>query len=556
VKPIARYEFGSFTLDLTSRVLLRSGEAIEIAPKALELLLALLEKPGRVVSKREILTRVWPDTFVEESNIAQNVSLVRKALGEGMIITVPRLGYQFAGAMRAIPQAEEPRESIQSIAVFPFTAVAGEAGQVGTLLADAVAGGLRQLQSIFVQTPPAAQATRLDDARALGVDAFLDGYFQRSGTWWHVAVHLVRVHDGTMVWSTSVRGDFGTVTDARDGVSNEVVSALRSLLHDGSHPMIDAVNREAFHHYLRGRHFWNKRTDAALKEAFHCATKAVEVDPTYVRGHLGIADTYNLLGGQHAVLAPAQAFPRARAAAFRALEIDESCGEAYASLAFVNCWYDWDDESAERNFRRAMEIKPMYATAYHWWAEWLACASRFDESFAQFEIAIALDPLSSAIQTDFAVALSLAGEYARCEAMLADVLQFDAGFTRALGVWAMNRERMRDYAIAGEYATRALEHEPHSPSLLALLARVQVGAGRDARETLRQLELLENAPRTELASVYAALRDYPRAEERIADAFARREAHLVWTIFDSRFDALRAETDLMRRWTETRNACT
>ncbi len=551
MKPIARYEFGSFTLDLTSRVLLRSGEAIEIAPKALDVLLALLEKPGRVVSKREILARVWPDTFVEESNITQNVSLVRKALGEGMIITVPRLGYQFAGAVRAIAPEGETRESIQSVAVFPFTAVAGEGGQVGSLLADAVADGLRQLPSLLVQT-----TTDREHARSLGVDAFLDGYFQRSGTWWHVAVHLVRAHDGTMVWSTSVRGDFGTVTDARDGVSNEVVSALRSLLDDGSPPVIDAVNREAFHHYLRGRHFWNKRTGAALKEAFDCAVKAVEVDPTYVRGHLGIADTYNLLGGQHAVLAPAQAFPRARAAAFRALEIDESCGEAYASLAFVNCWYDWDCESAERNFRRAMEIKPMYATAYHWWAESLACAGRFDESFAQFETASALDPLSSAIQTDFAASLSLAGDHARCEAMLADVLQFDPGFTRALGVWAMNRERMRDWATAGEYAMRALEREPHSPSLLALLARTQAGAGRDAHETLRQLELLENAPRTELASVYAALRDYPHAEERIADAFARREAHLAWTIFDSRFDALRAETDLMRRWTETRNACT
>ena len=398
-----RYEFGDFVLDVSRRVLLRSGEPVALAPKALELLIALVERPAAVLSKREILARVWPDTFVEEANVAQNISLLRKAVGD-LIVTIPRSGYRFGGTVRAA-------------------------------------------------------------------------------------------------------ADFG--------------------------------DRQAFHDYIRGRHYWNKRTRADLERAFEYATKAAEADPAYARAQLGLADTYNLLGAQHAMVAPRTAFPRARAAALRALEIDENCGEAYASLAFVNCWFDWDHAEAERNFRRAIELKPAYATSYHWWAEALASAGRFDDSFARFETAIKLDPLSSAIRTDFGVALSLAGDYARAEAVMGEVLRFDPAFARAWIGLAMHHDRKHEYARALECVRHALEHDP-SPSSIALEARLLALQGRrsDARENLRQLETLAKTVYVvscDLATVYASLGESQRAGELLEAALAGREPHLTWLAVDSRY---------------------
>lgn len=429
-KPISRYEFGPFVLDVTRRVLLRAGEPVALAPKALEMLLAFAERPQQVLTKREIMQRVWPDTFVEEANVAQNISLLRKVLPE-LIVTVPRTGYQFAAAVRAIP---------------------------------------------------------------LGAG-------------------------------------------------------------DETEPVLDARNV-----YLRGRHYWNKRTADGLRKALGCAVHALEADPASIRGHLALADTYNLLGGQHGVLAPREAFPRARAAAYRALEVDGNCGKAYASLAFVAAWYDWDYDQAERQFSQAIELEPGYATAYHWWAEALACAGRFGESFTHYETAMALDPLSSAIRTDYAGALSLAGDSSECERTIAEVLRFDPAFVRGPVILAMNAERVGNYKRAREIALRALQQE-RSPAMLALLARVSAAAGLrgEARSVLEQLELLqtsEHVVRSDLAGVHAALGDFDRAESLIERSFALREPHVSWLIHDPAFATMRERTDLVRHWTENARAWT
>lgn len=572
---IVRYEFGSFIVDLDRRLLARSGVAIPVPPKALELLIALVERPGQVLTKRRIMERVWPAVFVEESNIAQNISLLRKALDDSrylsrVIVTVPRNGYQFAMPVKAILDTGGIERSddtlgieMRSLVVFPFIGVAAEDVSIGQLLADALANSLRLVPSLVVCTvpplsprsgpPPSSDAAR---ARALGAEGFVIGFYERRGTSWHLAVQLFRTSDNTMIGSTGIREEFTTFSEVQEALVDDVLTRLGPFLEhtraNGAPPK-EGSRRDAFHHYIRGRHFWNKRSEHGLKTAFQCAGRAVEADPTFARGHVGLADTFNLLGGQHAMLAPREAFPRARAAALRALEIDPSCGEAYASLAFVSSWFDWNHEEAENNFRRAIELKPGYATAHHWYGEALAAMSRFPESFAHFETALALDPLSSAIRTDLAHAYSLAGEHEMSERVLREVLKFDRDFARALVVVAGNRERNGDYAGARRKLAEALQREPQSPSLLAMDARVCALSGQraEAKVALQHLESLEprnNVSRSDLASVYAALDDADRAAELIREAFQRREPLVAWMPVHTGFEKIRTHTDFGTHW--------
>lgn len=562
---VKRYEFGPFVVDVTRRTLLRDGTAVPLAPKAFELLLALIERPRRVVSKRELLERVWPDTFVEDANIAQNVSLLRKALqdgddGERLVITVPRVGYQFTGVVRAVPlDGDGARPStggfVRSLAVVPFAPLAGAdmGNTIGTAFADAVASAVRTLP-VHVQTVPHDGGNAAGIANAVGADAYLLGYYQCSGgSLWNLAVQLIRTGDAALLWATSIRGEFTTVNDARDAVSAEVLTSLRAVLIQ-SQPAATQLQREVFRLYLRGRYAWNKRTAEGLKIAFQCAMEAIETDPACARGYVGIADTYNLLGGMQGALAPHEAFPRARSAARRALEINDARGEAHASLAFVACWYDWNLEEGERHFRRAAELKPTYATTYHWWGEALACAGRFAESMTMFETALALDPLSSAIRADFAHALSLAGEHARCETTISEVLKFDPDFARAVIVQALHGERRGDLRRAHELALRAMEME-HSSMALALVARsaAALGSRDEAQARLEQLEGASgNVVNAEVATVYAALGRYDAAQRHLEQSLEKREPHFLWLIQEPAFDALRAHTGLLELWASLR----
>src|SRR6202021_3316569 len=172
---------------------------------------------------------------------------------------------------------------------------------------------------------------------------------------------------------------------------------------------VKVVNPEAYESYLKGRYFWNKRTADGLKVARAYFNQAIEEDPKYARAYSGLGDTYALLGDwQYAVMTPKEALPKAKAAAIKALDLDSALGEAHNSLAFCLDGFDWDLESGGKEFRRAIELNPGYATAHHWYAWHLSLLGRYDEAIAEMKKAESLDPLSLIINSDLAELLVLA----------------------------------------------------------------------------------------------------------------------------------------------------
>ena len=576
------YEFGPFRVDTQRHLLLRGDEPVPLAPKVFETLLALVRGGGRVLKKSELMEAVWPDTFVEEGNLAQHIFTLRKALGEGKgehryIVTVPAEGYRFVAPVKvsespsSTPRASRPGEARDtwppaSLAVLPFkTFTAAEGDEVlGLGMADALIMKLSGLRLVKVRPTTAvlryagAGQDPLAAGRELGVDALLDGYYQRHGEQIRVSVQLIRVSDGVTLWAAKLDEGFTDFFAVQDSVADHVARQLELELSGAERRHLRknyTDDPEAFRAYIKGRYFWNRRTPEGLHKGLEYAHRAVALDPAYAAAYVGLADTYNLLGAQHSVMPPGEAFPKARAAAERALEIDPAMAEAYASLGFVAYCYEWDWGAAEGHFRRAFELKPNYPTARHWYGEFLSSAGRFEEAFASLRLALDLDPLSLPVSTDLGGTFYYARDYARAVEELGRALEVDAGFVRAHLVLGAVREQEGRHAEAVASMRRAAELSERDPVVLSSLAHALAvsGEAREARallEELRQLEERRYVPPYGLALVHAGLGERDEAYRRLWKAFELREPNLLWLGVNPRFDPLRPDAEfkeLLRR---------
>lgn len=572
----AVYEFGPFRLDQERYLLLRDGKTIQLSPKAFEILLFLVTHRGEVLKKDLLIETIWPDTFVEESNLAQNIFLLRKALGEEKnehryIVTLPGVGYRFVATVREVVSGEAkttavPTPALTSIAVLPFKNI--DKGDNGTFLGQGLADALiMRLSSIRnVKVRPTSAVLKYtgpkDDpllvGRELNVDALLTGVIQRESENIRVSVQLVSVKDGITLWAEKFDEKFTNIFAIQDSISEQVVHSLELQLSGEERKQIKKSytdSPEAFQLYLKGRYFWNQRTVDGLRKALEYAQQAIDIEPTYALAYVGLADSFSLLGAQHSVLPPRESFPRARAAAQRALEIDPMMAEAYASLGFIDCCFGWDWAAAEQNYLKAIALKTNYSTVHHWYGELLTILGRVDESVAQLQMAQEFDPLSMAINADFAAASYYARQYDKSEAQLSNLLELNPKFVRAQIL------RGKVYAQQGKH-DQALETLQHALSLspgdhvtLSTLARAQAVAGKEneARRTLDELKAL--ASRRYLSSgsialIYASLGDLDVAFDWLEKAFENKDIEMVWLRVDPIFDPLRSDSrfsDLVER---------
>jgi Tfp pilus assembly protein PilF len=255
------------------------------------------------------------------------------------------------------------------------------------------------------------------------------------------------------------------------------------------------------------------------------------------------------------VLSPQESFPKARAAALRALEIDEQMAEAYASLAFINCCFEWDWPTAEQNYLKAITLKPNYATAHHWYGEMLTTAGRFDESLAQLRVAQELDPLSLAINVDLAAAFYYAREYERSENQLDNLLELNPGFIRARVILGHVYEEKREYDKAIEMLRSAVKLSDEDPVTLSALAHTLALAG-DTNEAKKILaDLLQSrkgryVSAGNIATLHIALGQNELAFDALAQAFKNRDIEIIWLRVNPVFDPLRSDprfTKLLER---------
>ncbi|HEV2964227.1 MAG TPA: tetratricopeptide repeat protein, partial [Candidatus Angelobacter sp.] len=291
---------------------------------------------------------------------------------------------------------------------------------------------------------------------------------------------------------------------------------------------VKVVNPQAYESYLKGRYFWNKRTADGLKVALAYFNQAIEEDPKYAQAYSGLADTYALLGDwQYAVMTPKEAFPKAKAAAIKALELDNGLGEAHNSLAFVLDGFDWDFNSAGNEFRRAIELNPGYATAHHWYAWHLSLRGRFDEAISEMRKAENLDPLSLIINADLAELLALAHSYDESIQQSRKTIEMDPNFPLAHNQLAQAYLQKHMYAEAVAELQKAVQLSGRSPTCVANLARAYAVSGKrsEALELLSELKKRSSpgySNASEIAIIYASLGDTDQAMNWLEKGYEER----------------------------------
>jgi tetratricopeptide (TPR) repeat protein len=394
-------------------------------------------------------------------------------------------------------------------------------------------------------------------ARELNVDAVVEGTVLRSGDQVRITAQLIDASTDKHLWSQSYEGELRDTLALQNRVAGAIADQIRINLtpqEQAALKNVKVVNPEAYESYLKGRYFWNKRTADGLKVALAYFNQAIEEDPKYAQAYSGLADTYALLGDwQYAAMTPKEAFPKAKAVVIKALELDSTLGEAHNSHAFILDGFDWDFDSGGKEFRRAIELNPGYATAHHWYAWHLSLLGRYDEAIAEMRKAENLDPLSLIINADLAELLVLAHSYDESMLQSRKTIEMDPNFALAHNQLAQAylQKHMNDEAVAE--LQKAVQLSGRSPTCIANLARAYVASGNrnEAAQLLSELKKRSSpgySNASEIAMIYASLGDMDQAMNWLEKGYEERFNPGV--LLRPGFDPLRSDPrfqDLVRR---------
>jgi TolB-like protein/DNA-binding winged helix-turn-helix (wHTH) protein/Flp pilus assembly protein TadD len=461
--------------------------------------------------------------------------------------------------------SRNPAPAIHSLAVLPLKNLSGDVSQdyFTDGMTEELITKLGQISALRVISSRSAMLYKgvdkplADIARELSVQAVLEGGVLRSGDRVRITAQLIRVPADEQMWAQSYEGDLRDTLALQSEVAQAVAEQIRATLSRRQQAVLrnrKTVSPAAYEDYLKGRYFWNKRTGDALKKAIDYFSRAVETDPTYAEAYSGLADSYALAGDWlYGVLSPQDAFRQARAAATRALALDDTLGEAHTSLAFALDLYAWDWAAAEKEYKRAIELNPGYATAHHWYAWHLLVMGQSSEGIFEMRRAESLDPLSLIISADLAEALCIAHLYDQSVQQSKRTLDMDPNFAVAhyqLGQ-ALAQKHLHNEAIAE--LQRAIELSGHSGAFDSNLAYVYAASGRkvEAKNIIKDLEARpDKNPSIDanIALVYVGLGDHDQAMIWLNKAYEARFNPSI--LLRPGFDPLRSDArfvDLRRR---------
>ena len=635
--------FGTYEVSLQSGEVRKAGVRIRVQQQPLKLLGVLLERPGEVVTREELRSRVWPDESFGDFDQAVNIAIakLRSALGDSaenprFIETLPKRGYRFIadvsfvepdGRVRrpesasAVPFKAEPGHQLQSdglaipsetetghklqgngldippvvtgsgsqlqnsatavapqrrrwltrrvimalalvlslailsvflfrsrrraptairsLAVLPIENLSGDAtqnyfsdGMTDELITDlAQISALRVISRTSVMVYKGARKSLPQIAQELHVDAVVEGTVLRAGDQVRITAQLIDASTDKHLWSQSYEGELRDTLALQDRVAREIAEQIQINLtprEQAALKSVRVVNPEAYESYLKGRYFWNKRTADGLKVGLAYFNQAIEEDANYAQAYSGLADTYALLGDwQYAVMTPREAYPKARAAALKAVELDKTLGEAHNSFAFVLDGFDWDLDSGGKEFRRAIELNPGYATAHHWYAWHLGLLGRYDEAIAEMRKAESLDPLSLIINADLAELLVLAHSYDESMRQSRKTIEMDPNFAMAHNQLAQAYLQQHMYEQAVVELQKAVQLSGRSPTCVANLARAYALSNRRS-EAVKLLSELKTSSTpgfshaSEIAAIYVSLGDKDEAMNWLEKGYAER----------------------------------
>ena len=468
-------------------------------------------------------------------------------------------------AASKLRSGNHPSPVIPSLAVLPLESLSNDASQdyFADGMTDELISDLGQISALRVISRTSVMAYKHTRkslphiARELNVDAVVEGSVLRSGDQVRITAQLIEAATDRHVWSQSYQGALRDTLALQNNVARAIADEIRISLNPQEQAALrhaTVVNPVAYESYLKGRYFWNKRTANGLKSALAYFNQTIEEDPTYAQAYSGLADTYALLGDwQYAVMTPKEALPKAKAAAIKALELNNALGEAHNSLAFCLDGFDWDFDSAGNEFRRAIELNPGYATAHHWYAWHLALLRQYDEAIVEMRTALNLDPLSLIINADLAELLALAHRSDDSIQQSRETIEMDPTFGLAhnhLGQ-AYLQKHMNDEAVAE--LQEAVKLSGGSPTCIANLARAYAASGKSSEAVALLSDLKKRSHpgqslASEIAVIYGALGDTDQAMRWLEQGYEERFNPGV--LIRPGFDPLRSDPrfeDVMHR---------
>jgi TolB-like protein/DNA-binding winged helix-turn-helix (wHTH) protein/Tfp pilus assembly protein PilF len=530
---------------------------------------------SNVSASAQVLTgHPVPTEGVAPEPVPDNSSLLRKVI-EGQRkshFALPRIAVLVAAVLagsalisgitvhyvRGVNASKGRASPSSSLVVLPLENLSGDKEQdyFADGMTDDLIANLAKIRSLRVISRSTAMAYKgthkplSQIADELNADAVVEGTVMRVGDRVRITAELVQVSTDRHLWADTYESPIGDVLTLQNRVSAAIVDEIRINLTPEDKERLaknPSVSPEAYEEYLKGRYYWNKRSGEGFAKAIRYFENATRKDPQYALAYAGLADCYGIIGATiYGSVPAAEAAPKAKAAAIRALQIDPSLAEAQTSLATAKFNYDWDWAGAAEGFRRAIQLDPSYATAYQRYSLYSIAMGRFDDSLEQIKKARDLEPLSISINASFGWRLYLAREYDRSIAQLRDTLEMDPSYEWAHLTLGQAYEQKGQYDLALEELRRAVEISHSSPLMVSALAHAYALSGNhsEALKLLAQLDALSKKQYVSpfyVATVYLGLGKNEFAMNWLQKAYADRSNGLVFFKVEPELDPLRSD---------------
>jgi len=550
------YEFGPYRVDPLARSLLRNREVLAVPPKAVEVLVELIKRPGEVIGKKELIEAVWPETFVDEANLNQMIFLLRRALttreGREYIATVPKRGYRFNDSVHTV----EVPYRFEAIAVLPLANLSGDPSQeyFADGVTEALITELAKIASLRVVSRTSAMrykdTTELipQIARALRVQAVLEGSVMKSGDRLRITVQLIHAASDQHLWAESYDGTISDILGLQGKVARDVALGIRAELSQKEEALLAgsrAVHPEAYSLYLNGRFFARQLTDQGQRKAIQYFRESLQIDAGYAAAYAGLAECFIELAYFFG-MEPKKAFAEAEPAAVTAVQLDDTLAEGHAVLSLLRLLNDWNWDAADRE-------SP--GDPYVYWKRgvYLRYAGRGDEAVAAHRRAESLDPFSLIAIEEVGWPFYYSGRFDEAVDQFRRAVELEPKWDQlyfGLGLALAQQQRYQQAIEAMRTATQLGPDNPfNQASLIYILGRA--GCTREAEQLLVNLSSnYSYVPRWFLAIIWVGLNDKERALQALEQAFGDREPCLVSLKVEPIFDPVRDDnrfTDMVRR---------
>ena len=566
--PDETIRFGPFEVDLRTGELRRKGSKIRLQNKPFQILAALVENPGELVTRDELQRRLWPgDTFVDFDNgLNTALTKLRESLCDSAeepkyIETLPRRGYRFMA-----PVDKPARSRITMMAVLPFENLSGDQEQEYFTdgLTEEMITQLARLNPERLGVIARTSSLRYkkttkgigEIARELRVDWILEGSVRRAAERVRITAQLVRMQDESHLWAQNYDRELRDILLVQSEVALAIAGEINLKLDPQAEVRsrdVRQVNPEAYRACLMGCYHLAKFNRDGINKGIAYLLQSIAIDPNYAPPYDDLAFAYFISSGW--ILPPREAMMKAKQAAIAGLKMDESLAEAHASLGIIQLRYDWDWAAAEKSCKRAVEINAGSARAQEFYGWYLAAMGRFDEAIEKAQRALELDPISPEVSTLLGHVLYLARRYDQAVAQLRQALELDENYWFAHLILGLALQQQGKLPEAIEQLQRTRKEEPVSPETMGALGQAYAAAGQSDK-AMEVLEELEKWSKRYYVSpfhrgrIYAAIGQREQAFAWFETAYEERSFYLSWFKVEPELDPLRSDLrfkSLLRR---------